>query len=236
MPAPTTGRALIDTGADRTAIHPMVPRSIPSPPAGTARVRRPGGTGTYRSVDLHDVRLAIAGAPTPAIPPAWVEIEAVAVAPANPGILALIGRGMLAHSQSFYDGWRRERILVYGIEEPRFTGSRHHKRGRSPCPGPVASDPGFPAAAPATRPEGIGQGGHSGRRRAAGSEPRMGTDQERNRPGRDRGKPGKAGPGRSESRGPGRSGSGAPQSFVTSHFRAPAPFHARPGGGPPRTT
>jgi hypothetical protein len=113
VPAPNSVRALIDTGADRTAIHPMVLRSIPSPPAGTARVRRPGGTGTSRSVDLHDVRLAIAGSPTPAIPTAWVEIEAVAVAPANPGILALIGRDMLAHCQFFYDGWRSELILVY---------------------------------------------------------------------------------------------------------------------------
>lgn len=113
VPAPNTVRALIDTGADRSAIHPMVLRSISSPPAGTVRVRRPGGTGSFRGVDLHDVRLAISGTPTPAIPTAWVEIEAVAVAPANPGILALIGRDMPAHSQFFYDGWRSERIPVY---------------------------------------------------------------------------------------------------------------------------
>jgi predicted aspartyl protease len=112
VPAPQTVRALIDTGADRTAIHPIVLRSIHSPPAGTARVRRPGGASAFRSVDLHDVRLAIAGTPTPSIPAAWVEIEAVAVAPANPSILALIGRDMLAHSQFFYDGWRGELLLI----------------------------------------------------------------------------------------------------------------------------
>ena len=112
-PAPQAVRALIDTGADRTAIHPIALRSIQSPPAGTARVRRPGGTSAFRSVDLHDVRLAIAGAPTPSVPATWVEIEAVAVAPANPSILALIGRDMLAHCQFFYVGWRGELLLVY---------------------------------------------------------------------------------------------------------------------------
>jgi hypothetical protein len=112
VPAPQTVRALIDTGADRTAIHPIALGSIHSPPAGTARVRRPGGASVSRRVDLHDVRLAIAGAPTPSIPAAWVEIEAVAVAPANPSILALIGRDMLAHCQFFDDGWRGELLLV----------------------------------------------------------------------------------------------------------------------------
>ena len=55
-------RALIDTGADRTAIHPNVLASIDSPPAGTIRLRRPGSTSTFRRVNLHDVRLAFAGA------------------------------------------------------------------------------------------------------------------------------------------------------------------------------
>jgi hypothetical protein len=115
VPPPQTVRALIDTGADRTAIHPIALGSIQSPPSGTARVRRPGGASAFRRVDLHDVRLTIAGAPMPSIPAAWAEIEAVAVAvaPANPSILALIGRDMLAHCQFFYDGWRGELLLVY---------------------------------------------------------------------------------------------------------------------------
>ena len=110
---PQTVRALIDTGADRTAIHPIALGSIQSPPSGTARVRRPGGTSAFRRVDLHDVRLAIAGAPTPSVSATWVEIEAVAVAPANLSLLALIGRDMQAHCQFFYDGWRGELLLVY---------------------------------------------------------------------------------------------------------------------------
>jgi hypothetical protein len=113
VPTPPTIRALIDTGASRTAIHPAALGLIHSPPAGTAKVRRPGSKGAFRVVDLHDVRLAFAGVPTPSSGAAWAEIEAVAVMPADPGILALIGRDMLAHCQFLYDGWKGELLLVY---------------------------------------------------------------------------------------------------------------------------
>ena len=113
VPTPQTIRALIDTGASRTAIHPAALGLIHSTASGTARVRRPGSQSAFRVVDLHDVRLAFAGASTPLAVAAWVEIEAVAVMPADPGILALIGRDMLAHCQFVYDGWRGELILVY---------------------------------------------------------------------------------------------------------------------------
>jgi hypothetical protein len=112
VPTPQTIRALIDTGASRTAIHPAALGLIHSIPAGTAKVRRPGSRSAFRVVDLHDVRLAFAGASTP-LAAAWAEIEAVAVVPADPGILALIGRDMLAHCQFLYDGWRGELLLVY---------------------------------------------------------------------------------------------------------------------------
>jgi hypothetical protein len=113
VPTPQTIRALIDTGASRTAIHSAALGLIHSPPAGTAKVRRPESKGAFRVVDLHDVRLAFAGVRTPSAGAAWVEIEAVAVMPADPGILALIGRDMLAHCQFLYDGWKGEVLLVY---------------------------------------------------------------------------------------------------------------------------
>jgi hypothetical protein len=65
VPPTQTIRALIDTGADRTAIHPNALALINSPPAGTIRVRRPGSTSAVRRVNLHDVRLAFAGVPAP---------------------------------------------------------------------------------------------------------------------------------------------------------------------------
>jgi predicted aspartyl protease len=107
-----TVRALIDTGADCTAIHPNALALIGSAPAGTISVRRAGFTVTFLRVDVHEVRLAFGGVSTSALRATWVEIAAAAVAPANPSILALIGRDMLAHCQFVYDGFNGELLLV----------------------------------------------------------------------------------------------------------------------------
>ncbi len=109
--APQAIRALIDTGADRTAVHPKALALIASSPAGTIMVRRPGSTLSGRRVNLHDLRLAFGGALLSPTRRAWVEIEAVAVAPADPGILALIGRDMLAHCVFVYHGLKSELLL-----------------------------------------------------------------------------------------------------------------------------
>ena len=53
VPSPQTIRALIDTGADRTAIHPNALALINSPPAGTVKVRRPSSMRSSRPVNLH---------------------------------------------------------------------------------------------------------------------------------------------------------------------------------------
>ena len=42
IPAPVTIRALVDTGANRTAIHPNALALLSSPTAGTTLVRRAG--------------------------------------------------------------------------------------------------------------------------------------------------------------------------------------------------
>lgn len=112
VPPPQTIRALIDTGADRTAIHPNALGLIGSPPTGTNLIRRPGFTTAVRRVNLHDVRLAFGGAVVTPTRGAWIEVESVAVAPADPGVLALIGRDMLAHCQFVYDGLKGEMILL----------------------------------------------------------------------------------------------------------------------------
>jgi hypothetical protein len=112
VPPPQTVRALIDTGADRTAIHPNALALIGSPPSGTTLVRRPGPTTAARRVNLHDVRLAFGGAVVSPTRGSWVEIEAAAVVPADPSVLALVGRDMLAHCQFVYDGLKGELLLV----------------------------------------------------------------------------------------------------------------------------
>src|SRR5947209_1291138 len=90
VPPLQTIRALIDTGADRTAIHPGAMALINSPPAGTIRVRRPGSQTASRRVNLHDVRLAFGGVPAAPARAGWVEVEAAGVVPADPHVLALI--------------------------------------------------------------------------------------------------------------------------------------------------
>lgn len=108
---PQTIRALIDTGADRTAVHPNALRLIASSPSGTILVRR-AGSGSARRVALHDVRLAFGGAAGSPVGGSWIDLECAAVAPADPNILALIGRDMLAHCQFVYDGLSAELLLV----------------------------------------------------------------------------------------------------------------------------
>lgn len=112
VPPAQTIRALIDTGADRTAIHPNALAMIGSPPSGTTLVRRPGSTFSTRRVNLHDARLAFGGAVISPTRGSWIEVEPAAVVPADPSILALIGRDMLAHCQFIYDGLKGELLLV----------------------------------------------------------------------------------------------------------------------------
>jgi predicted aspartyl protease len=103
-PSPLTVRALIDTGADRTAIHPRVLTLVNSLPAGTIRLRRPGSSTAFKRVNLHDVRLAFGGVGASPGQVAWFNIEAAAVMPADPHLMALIGRDVLAHCRFVYDG------------------------------------------------------------------------------------------------------------------------------------
>ena len=208
---PQTIRALIDTGASRTAIHPAALGLIHSPPAGTAKVRRPGSTGACRVVDLHGVRLAFAGVPTPSSGVAWVEIEAVAVTPADPGIVALIGRDMLAHCQFLDDGWSGKVRCSWSTDPVHSPGSpiRYRRSGRfddrqrrrhatipgelgfsrrlpDPCPGA----PGRRSLGPARDP--------SGRRAADRGRPLAPAGRDGDRSGaRDAGPPNRAGRGAS---------------------------------------
>jgi hypothetical protein len=59
------------------------------------------------------VRLAFGGVVGSPAQAAWVEVEAAAIVPADPNVLALIGRDMLAHCQFVYDGLNGDLLLVY---------------------------------------------------------------------------------------------------------------------------
>jgi hypothetical protein len=113
VPPPQTVRELIDTSADRTAIHPAALAVISSFPTGTSLARRPGLTTAARRVNLHRVHVAFGGHAVSPTKGTWVEIESAAVVPADPGILALIGRDVLALCQFVYDSPKGELLLVY---------------------------------------------------------------------------------------------------------------------------
>ena len=113
VPKPQTMRRL-------STPAPTVPRFIltSSHQSSRPRVGRSGFGGrglqgrSARSIFTMS-RLAFAGHGVSGTSTQWVAIKAVAVVPADPSILALIGRDMLAYCQFVYDGPKGEVVLVY---------------------------------------------------------------------------------------------------------------------------
>lgn len=109
-PLPVTIRAMIDTGADITAIHPMILEQFGGRPIGAARIHRAGPGNHYELASLCEVHFTIGGVGPGAV---WIPVNAVGVAPSTPSVLALIGRDILAHCTLFYKGPRGDLTLSY---------------------------------------------------------------------------------------------------------------------------
>ena len=109
-PPPVTVRALIDTGADITAIHPRILQQFGGRPIGSARIRRPGLGSGYELAPLYEVQLSIGGA-NPGIP--WIAARVAGVPPSTRTVLALMGRDILRQCTMFYNGPRGELTLSY---------------------------------------------------------------------------------------------------------------------------
>jgi len=110
LPPTQTVRALIDTGSDLTAIHPLLLHPLSPVALGNVEVYRPGMDGGFYPATLHSVRVAFAG---PGTGVKWVELMAVGLVPASPGVLAIIGRDLLGHCRFLYDGFKAEILLAY---------------------------------------------------------------------------------------------------------------------------
>jgi hypothetical protein len=110
IPPAQTIRALIDTGADISAVHPLVLSQLGVPATGTARIRRPSTSRSYQNVSLFDTRLGFGGASAGVV---WVSLSTVGVVPSTPGVLAIVGRDMLRNCLFLYDGFRAELLLTY---------------------------------------------------------------------------------------------------------------------------
>jgi hypothetical protein len=102
-PFPTT--ALIDTGASRTALHPIIVQQLGLVPRGFTRAGMPGPTGhASQNVRLFDARIAL-DSPQFTHPP--IPVEAAEVVPATQTVLILIGRDILEQCTLYFDGQNR---------------------------------------------------------------------------------------------------------------------------------
>ena len=107
-PSPITVRALIDTGADLSIVHPQILQQLGVGATRSVRIRRPGTGSGFRLAWLSDVELAIGtGGPRTL----WIATRVVGMAPSTPTVLALIGRDVLGHCTLFYNGPRDELTL-----------------------------------------------------------------------------------------------------------------------------
>lgn len=104
---PRTFDALIDTGADATAISPAVVARVGFRRFGSISVNRVGGPVPARSFVA---RLKIGPLQTTSEP--WVDLEVVEAAPASPDVDVLIGRDFLSHLSLLYDGPRGFCLLL----------------------------------------------------------------------------------------------------------------------------
>jgi hypothetical protein len=104
VPAPITIRALIDTGANCSAVDPSVIFPLGLTPTGTAQVITPSTGMQPHTAPQYDIMLVIPGAP--GHPPATfptIAVLAVDLLEAQ-GFHALIGRDLLADCVFIYNG------------------------------------------------------------------------------------------------------------------------------------
>src|SRR5262245_28027083 len=85
-PAPITVRALIDPGADLSAVHPQILQQLGVGTTGTVQIRRPGTGSGFLLGSLSDVELAIGGVKAGA---PWIATLVIGVAPSTPTVLEL---------------------------------------------------------------------------------------------------------------------------------------------------
>lgn len=104
--APRSYVALIDTGASGTAISPTVVHEVQPWLVGAVPV---GRIGANQVAGTYDIRIKFEHHLQPGN---WYDLEAVAVAPATPGVDVLIGRDLLQRVTMLYDGPNGKLVLI----------------------------------------------------------------------------------------------------------------------------
>ena len=112
VPGPATIRALVDTGADRTAVDLTVIRRLGLPLHGRALLHSSAAGTRGILVKTYDAQLVLGGLQAAPFP-GWRAVEVVGVSVAKQGVLALVGRDLLDSCLVVYDGRARTFALAY---------------------------------------------------------------------------------------------------------------------------
>lgn len=109
---PISIQALIDTGADCSAIDDTWARTLGLNSNGTKAIQSSAQGTTAIEAPIYEVKFSF-GSLKAATRPEWHEIQAVGVSLIARGCLALIGRDLLSTSLLIYDGLKGELIVSY---------------------------------------------------------------------------------------------------------------------------
>jgi hypothetical protein len=105
VPTPFTTTALFDTGASRTAVAPSIISHLGAARRGFDTVLAPNGNPV--KLPLYNLRISPGN-----LKPAFY-VQAVAVMPASPTVLVLIGRDILDQCRFVYDGLQNTFSLAF---------------------------------------------------------------------------------------------------------------------------
>jgi hypothetical protein len=113
VPAPSSVRALVDTGASCTCIDPAVVAALELPARGTVPIHTPSTGPTPHVTDEYEVSLILPGAGTHHVPLTIDAVPVVAADLAVQGIHAIIGRDVLQDCILIYNGTVGEFTLAF---------------------------------------------------------------------------------------------------------------------------
>ena len=105
---PRTWKALIDTGADMTAISPSIVLALQPQHIGTVPVTRAGGVTVW--LNTYDIRLRFGGH---AGRGRWFALEGIEVQPGTPEVDVLIGMDLLIQIDMAWSGARRSVLIAH---------------------------------------------------------------------------------------------------------------------------
>ena len=112
LPSPFSVPALVDTGAEVTAIGHSIVEWMGIPSVGFMKASSSVLGDEARLVPIYPIRITF-GAIGGSEPPKWRTITAVGVSIVSPGASVLVGRDLLATCRFTYDGRKRRFMMSY---------------------------------------------------------------------------------------------------------------------------